>query len=457
MSGRVGLGDYVRLAAARGDLVVQPRMGMANPVTMADGLRAVAGASAVTAATITLDSYTRVGDHAGARAALAGDELNGFPIVSHGPRVTALVTAAVPPGIPVQVRHGSARPGAIFTTMSAAGLSDSEGGPVSYCLPYGRTPLAESVDNWADATETFAASCAARGATAHLETFGGCLLGQLCPPSLLVAVSVLEAMFFAQHGITSLSLSYAQQVDPRQDIESLAALRHLARALLPAHVDWHVVVYTYMGKFPRTPQGARRILDRSVDVAIRGGAGRLIVKTVAEAHRIPTVAENIAALEAAARRAAWAREHAAVPALGQVDYTEVLAESTALVEAVLEESADIGAGLVSAFAKGLLDVPFCLHQDNRGLSQAAISSDGRLVWTRTGRMPLPTPAPLRSRQVSSAGLLRMLDFAVNRYDRESVPQQAGGRPVRARAALTAAAHWPGKDPRVPSTAGGVCS
>src|SRR5262249_23553693 len=159
--------------------------------------------------------------------------------------------------------------------------------------PYGRTPLAESVEHWSEATEMLAADCAARGLTAHLETFGGCLLGQLCPPSLLVAMSVLEAMFFVQHGITSLSLSYARQVDPRQDVEALAALRQLAGLLLPTGIDWHVVVYTYMGMFPRTPLGALRVLDASVDVAIRGGAQRLIVKTAAEAHRIPTVAENI--------------------------------------------------------------------------------------------------------------------------------------------------------------------
>ena len=64
-----------------------------------------------------------------------------------------------------------------------------------------------------------------RGGRAHLETFGGCLLGQLCPPSLLVAISVLEALFFVQHGLRSVSLSYAQQTHPAQDIEALAALR----------------------------------------------------------------------------------------------------------------------------------------------------------------------------------------------------------------------------------------
>ncbi len=276
-------------------------MGMSDPRSMADGLAAVAAARARTLATLTIDSYTRVEDIAGARAALAaGRALNGFPLVNHGPQLTAEVVRAAD-GVPVQVRHGSARPGHIFEAMVAAELSASEGGPVSYCLPYSRLPLAEAVPAWTDATQQLAEAAAERGMRAHLETFGGCMLGQMCPPSLLVAISVLEAMFFARNGITSVSMSYAQQTNAVQDIEALAALHHLAELFLPTQVARHVVLYTYMGVYPATEAGAELLLDSSAQLAVRGGAQRLIVKTVAEAHRIPTVAENVAALERAAR------------------------------------------------------------------------------------------------------------------------------------------------------------
>lgn len=67
------LGTYVEDAAAQGLLVVQPRMGMPDPETMAAGIAAVAGLSHPTVATITVDSYTRVGDHqAAARAVRLG-------------------------------------------------------------------------------------------------------------------------------------------------------------------------------------------------------------------------------------------------------------------------------------------------------------------------------------------------------------------------------------------------
>lgn len=77
---RPDMQSYVERAAQAGQLVVQPRMGMSDPERMAEGLAAVTAARARTLGTLTIDSYTRVEDMAGAQAALAeGRALNGFP------------------------------------------------------------------------------------------------------------------------------------------------------------------------------------------------------------------------------------------------------------------------------------------------------------------------------------------------------------------------------------------
>jgi glutamate mutase epsilon subunit len=420
---------YIEQARRAGELVVQPRMGMVTAEAMGQGLAAVRAADARTVGTMTLDSYTRVGDHDGARRALRqGEALNGFPIVAHGPAVASEVAGSAGLEMPVQVRHGSSRPEAIFSTMSQAGLSVSEGGPVSYCLPYGRVPLVQSVASWRTASAQLASDSAAQGLRAHLETFGGCLLGQLCPPSLLIAMSVLEAMFFAQQGVLSVSLSYAQQTHPGQDVEALGAMRELAARLLPCTVDWHVVLYTYMGVFPRTEAGAARLLDRSVHVAVRGGAERLIVKTTAEAHRIPTVAENVTALEQAAAVALEARTVSVLPWASEVDFGEVFTEAHALIEAVLEHSDDVGQALLHAFAVGVLDVPYCLHDDNHGDSQGVIDHDGRLRWARVGAMPLPS-AHKGSSRVRSSQLLSMLRYTSDQHDQQAAAEAAGPCPV----------------------------
>ncbi|MFH9011594.1 amino acid--tRNA ligase-related protein [Streptomyces sp. NPDC017943] len=412
-------GEYVAAAAAAGRLVVQPRMGFSDPRRMREGLRRTRSAVATTVGTLTIDSYTRTGDLAAARAALAeGTPLNGYPIATHPPELTRdLLDSLRAPGFPVQVRHGSSRPEPIIRALTAAGLDATEGGPVSYCLPYGRTPLAESVDNWARSCELLATLVPDRR-TAHVESFGGCMLGQLCPPGLLVALSLLEGLFFVRHGIRSISLSYAQQTDQAQDVEAVRALRRLAEEFLPADVDRHVVLYAYMGVFPRTERGATRLLEDAAHLAVRSGAARLIVKTAAEAHRIPTVGENVRALETAAAAAALAeRDGTGAPADGAV-----YREARSFVEAVLELSDDPGRALRTAFARGVLDVPYCLHPDNAGRSRSFLAPDGTLRWSAVGRMPaVPYAAPGASGPMTSTGLLRALHTLADRYDRPGPP------------------------------------
>ncbi|WP_217548589.1 methylaspartate mutase [Streptomyces sp. GbtcB6] len=418
----VPFGRFVTRAQARGHLVVQPRMGMSRPDRMRDGLRATRGAAATTVGTITVDSYTRTGDAVAARRAVAqGVALNGYPITTHDPAVTRqLLRDVADDGFPVQVRHGSARPEKIVTALLAAGLDATEGGPVSYCLPYSRVPLNVAVAGW-ERSCALLAETQQTGARPHLETFGGCMMGQLCPPGLLIALSVLEALFFRQHGLRSVSLSYAQQANARQDEESVTALSRLAAALLP-DIEWHIVVYAHMGMYPLTPEGARLLLREAARLAVRTGAARLIVKTTAEAHRIPTVAENVRALETAAGAAA--AEASAPRAAGAPD-TGIHAEASALIDAVLDLDRDIGRALVTAFARGYLDVPFCLHPDNAGRARSGLDAEGRLYWSAAGAMPLPgRPGRGRSPILGSDGLMAALSYVQRTFDRRARAETA---------------------------------
>ncbi|MFD3696358.1 methylaspartate mutase [Streptomyces sp. NPDC058646] len=408
-------GGFVARAAAAGRLVVQPRMGFSDPRRMREGLERTRSAVATTVGTLTIDSYTRVGALAAARAAVdEGAPLNGYPIATHpASRTRRLLAGVLDAGFPVQVRHGSSRPEAIVRALTAAGLDATEGGPVSYCLPYGRTPLAESVDNWARCCELLA-ELAPPPRTPHLESFGGCMLGQLCPPGLLVALSLLEGMFFARHGIRSVSLSYAQQTDAAQDTEAVRALRRLAGEFLPASVDRHVVLYTYMGVFPSTARGATRLLEASARLAVRAGAQRLIVKTSAEAHRIPTVRENVRALETAAATAALTER---LPEPREPADSEVYREARAFVEAVLDLGDDLGRALRTAFARGVLDVPYCLHPDNAGRSRSFVDGSGRLRWSEVGAMPVTAHLARGARAPMTAdGLLAAVHGVARRYD-----------------------------------------
>ncbi len=406
---RNAFGAQVREAARAHRLVVQPRMGFADPAAMRAGLAAVKTARASTVGTLTLDSFTRVGDDLAARRALQdGDPLNGYPLLAHDLATTrAVVEGLQSRDFPIQVRHGSALPERIIAAVAAAGLDATEGGPISYCLPYSRVRLREATVAWQRSAGI------AGSAGLHVETFGGCLLGQLCPPSLLIAVSVAEALFFAGAGVTSLSLSYAQQTSLAQDVAAVRALRRLAGERL-AGLDWHTVVYTFMGVYPATEPGSALLLADSVRLAVAGGAERLIVKTAAEAHRIPEVADNVRALEQAGALAEQLGG-SAVPVVADAAEEQALYdEARLLLDTALDLDPDPGTALAAAFERGLLDIPYCLHPDNANLARTRIDASGRLVWAETGSMPLRPgpPAP-----AGAEGLLRMLHHNQDHYDR----------------------------------------
>ncbi|RZS32716.1 glutamate mutase subunit E [Herbihabitans rhizosphaerae] len=424
--GRGGFGDFVARARTAGELVVQPRMGFSDPVDMRAGLQAVKAAGATTVGTLTLDSYTRVGDLRNAEKALSdGVRLNGYPIVNYDEATTRAVLAGVRgTDFPVQVRHGSAVPLDIFAALMRAGIDATEGGPVSYCLPYGRTPLDESVRNWTRCCELFV-WLREFGMEPHLETFGGCMMGQLCPPSQLVAISALEALFFYRFGIRSISASYAQQTNMEQDREAVAALRRLCAELLPA-AQWHVVIYGYMGVYPASDEGAYALLGRSAELAVASGSERLIVKTVAEARRIPTIEENVSALEFAAG-VAHDTDPADYPAVDQD--SQVYAEARALVDAVLDLDDDLGRALLLAFKRGYLDIPYCLHPDNMGSARSYIDDDGRLRWAELGSLPLGSVVDKVSpRKVASADLLTALSYVRHTYD-DAALEHAAARTI----------------------------
>ncbi|WTP28249.1 methylaspartate mutase [Streptomyces sp. NBC_00203] len=420
-------GRFVADAQARGALVVQPRMGFSDPALMRAGLLATKTAADPVVGTVTIDSYTRVSDEPSAvRALNNGVPLNGFPITSYSPHTSRWILDGVrDAGFPVQIRHGSARPQGIVAALALLGLDATEGGPVSYCLPYGRTPLLDSVRNWQESCD-FLAGLRAMGTEPHLETFGGCMLGQLCPPGLLVAISALEALFFHRAGLRSISLSYAQQTNAAQDREAVHALRRLAGELLP-DTDWHIVLYTYMGLYPRTRRGSLDLLERSAELAVETGAARLIVKTTAESHRIPTIAENVEALRVASSAAARHRarltprpEHTDLAQHTDFADNPVYAEARALVDAVLNLDDDLGQALLKAFARGYLDVPYCLHPDNAGRTRSHIDRSGRLTWSEIGAMPIGHVSE-KGRRLTAAGLYDALSFVQRRHDRTAFP------------------------------------
>jgi methylaspartate mutase epsilon subunit len=402
-----GLDRFVE--AQRGKLVIQPRMGFSDLARMRRGLLAVKALPFPTVGTITLDSFTRVGDLQQAAAAVQESKpLNGFPILSYAPeQVRELLAEVADNGFPVQVRHGTPLPLNLFRGLRRIGLVATEGGPISYCLPYGQVPLTQCIDNWADSCQLLAES-EGDGSHPHLESFGGCMMGQLSPPALLIAITILEGMFFTQHGLRSLSLSYAQGTNPCQDAGAVVALRRLAARYLTQR--WHLVLYMYMGLFPKTVLGAHKLIDGAASLAAQTGCERIIIKTAVESQHIPSIEDNLSAMR---RTAAAAGQQRSLDAqqVG-VHAAELEEEAATLIDSVLNLGTDLKRSLRLAFARGLLDVPYCLHPDNRGATRTQIDDHGIIHWLDTGRLALRSRPQLTvfGPRLSSDGLLDSLSY-----------------------------------------------
>ncbi|BFO16846.1 hypothetical protein SHKM778_32340 [Streptomyces sp. KM77-8] len=144
---------------------------------------------------------------------------------------------------------------------------------------------------------------------------------------------------------------------------------------------------------------------------------------MAEAHRIPTVAENVQALEdaaAVARTVAPDTETVHQPAASQT-----YAEARALIDTVLDLHDDVGTALLAAFRCGYLDIPYCVHPDNAGRARSRIDAGGRLLWSELGNLPLRGIAERTStRRTGSAELLEDLFHLRSVYDDPTHPRAA---------------------------------
>ncbi|MGO4759927.1 methylaspartate mutase, partial [Streptomyces sp. 2MCAF27] len=183
--------------------MVQPRCGVGAHPRMLELLRGLRRACPGVLS-VTIDSYTRLGRFATARRRLATApaELNGYPLVAHGWQRGRELTEAV--DVPLEVRHGSPDARVLFAVAVASGISSFEGGGVTYNLPYSKdVPLEVSLRAW-QRVDAACGGLAKEGVIVDRELFGT-LTAVLMPPSICLAITLLEAVAAAREGVQCLS------------------------------------------------------------------------------------------------------------------------------------------------------------------------------------------------------------------------------------------------------------
>jgi methylaspartate mutase epsilon subunit len=395
LAGQPSFGSAQRRAHAAGLPLLQPRCGVAGAADQQALLLALRDAGA-RVLSYQVDSLTRSNDYPAAERAIhesrsaARPVLNGFPAVNHGVPVLRDIISAL--GVPVQTRHSTRDPRLLAEISYAGGVTSYEGGPVCYNIPYHRRlSLPESLAHWAYVDRLTGLYHERYGIRLDREFFG-VLTATLLPPSIAIAIDVIEMLLAVRLGVKSVSLGYAEQGNRVQDIAAVRVLRTVAERMLCERgygdVDVFTVFHQYMAAFPADPERAADLIQASAGTAMLSGATRVMVKTTAEATGVPRLQDNA---EALALALAGVRDAAGSPA----DECRIGAEESVIGQevgcilgSVLRREGDLAADVVRAFACGLLDVPFAPSVYNRGEVLTVRDVDGAVRFLSAGGLAL---------------------------------------------------------------------
>jgi methylaspartate mutase epsilon subunit len=402
--------DALRAADASGRPFVQPRCGVGGHRQMISLLRDLAQADPGMLS-ITIDSHTRLKHFDTAARVLAEDpgQLNGYPLVAHGWRRGQELARAI--DVPLEVRHGSPDARDLFAVAIAAGITSFEGGGISYNLPYSKdVPLHTSLEAWRQVDAT-CGRLAAAGVVIDRELFGT-LTGVLVPPSISLAVTLLEAIAAARSGVRCLSIAYPQGGEVHQDIAALRSIRVMARRYLPADVTVYPVLHEFMGVFPPQRADAEALILYGGLTARLGGATKVISKTYHEALGIPSTEANYQGIRTAAMGCNELLDFVRVDDARVEEEAEWIQQEVAeLINPVLD-TGDLPAGITAAFAEGRLDIPFSASVHARSEVIPARDNSGAIRLYQPGNLPISARhrrrhsalldgRPLRSRPIDA--------------------------------------------------------
>jgi methylaspartate mutase epsilon subunit len=375
----------LRDSAANGRPVVQPRCGVGGHEAMLELLRVLAGAGPGMLS-LTIDSHTRLKqfDRAARTLCEHPGDLNGYPLVAHGWQRGRELVAASP--VPLEVRHGSPDARDLFAVALASGITSFEGGAIGYNLPYSKdVSLRESLAAW-NQVDVTCGLLAEAGVVIDRELFGT-LTAVLVPPSISIAVTLLESVLAARAGVRCLSPAYPQGGEAHQDVAGLRALSALTRRYLGPDVEVFPVLHEFMGVFPKSAAFADALIMQGGLIARLGGAAKVINKTNQEAFGLPDAHANTQGIMTAATGASDLFDFVAVDA-GRVAEEQhwIEREVAELVEPLLG-CEDLAGEISTAFADGRLDIPFSASVHARSAVVPRRDSTGAIRYAETGNLP----------------------------------------------------------------------
>ena len=376
-------------------MLIQPRSGVALLHSQIELFKSFK-ASGSHVLSYQVDSFTRNNNYAMAEEAIYESRvtkrstINGFPVINHG--VTALRRVATEVQTPLQTRHSTRDPRLLAEISYAGGVTAFEGGAIGYNIPYYKEyRLDEAIQSWQYVDRLTGLYYEKYNIRLDREFFGT-LTGTLIPPCLAIVTGILEAILAVQQGVKSVSLGYAEQGNRVQDIAAIRVMKELATDIIHnlGHNDVQVntVFHQYMAAFPSIPHQAEELIRQSAVTAKLSGATRLLTKTPVEAFKIPSMADNLHGLALVMSGFCLAETTIVDDKLIQEECEIIKQEVLDIFYNVLLLGKDcVAKGIVEAFSKGTIDVPFSPSVYNRGEAITVRDNEGAVRFASTGNLP----------------------------------------------------------------------
>jgi len=370
-------------AKKQGRTLIQPRAGVALLNEHIDLMRHLekAGADFLPA---TIDSYTRQNRYHEAEEGIRVSQregrsmLNGFPAVNHGVKACKEVLDSV--NLPVQARHGTPDGRLLAEITHAAGWTSNEGGGISYNLPYAKNiSIADSIYFW-QYCDRLVGFYEDHGIHINREPFGP-LTGTLVPPSIAIAIGIIEALLAAEQGVRNITVGYGQCGNVIQDIASIQMLQELTDEYLKKnHYDVFVttVFHQWMGGFPQDEAKAAGLIAMASTVAALAGATKMITKTPYESIGVPTKEINAYGIKTSKMVVSLLKDQK-MPSSQQlkIEKEQIRREVNSMLKTVYElGNGDLAQGTIKAFELGVIDVPFAPSKQNQNKVLPARDNEG---------------------------------------------------------------------------------
>lgn len=392
------LAHVMRRAVAEGRCLTQPRGGFGTFELQKQLMEILDKEGLADVVPTTTDSYTRNEHFARAQKGIEESEklgrsmLNGYPIVNYGVGVTRkLIEAIDKPGI---MLTGTSMPKLTGEIGFASGYSGYLGSGIAYTVSYIKElSVEEGIRNY-QYLDRLAAMYQEKGVELHRRQ-PGFLTGTNIPPSIAIAVCVLDALLAAAQGVRNYGLELGQTLHLIQDAAAIAACRELCQEYLARrgydNVFTPITSLHWMGAWPHDDAQSAALVAYGGTLAAIGGAASVTTKTTHEAFGIPTPQANAEGLRMT-RMAIYLARHIRLDGLAEYRFEKELIarEVRPVVDRVLEMGeGDAAIGTVRALEAGVLDIPWSPNRHVKSRIMPARDAEGYLRILDPGLMPFP--------------------------------------------------------------------